>query len=91
MSLKYPKENRIYSDMENTNQRFYRESECHAKIENDRQNVRNDLGFEKKIYEQVYDPNEQYQELQGKLYRSEMNLDQKHFPMLREYEKAKMN
>lgn len=27
--------------------------------------------------------------MQGKHYRSEMNMDQRHFPMLREYEKAK--
>jgi len=31
MSLNYPKENRIFEDMQNTNSRFYRESECHAK------------------------------------------------------------
>lgn len=91
MSLNYPKEQRIFDDMENTNQRFYRESECHAKIGKDIEGIRNDLGFDKKIYEQVYDPNETYQQLQGKLYRSEMNIDQKHFPMLREYEKAKLN
>jgi hypothetical protein len=71
MSLNYPKENRIFEDMQNTNSRFYRESECHAKIDHDRTGIREDFGFEKKIYEQVYDPNEQYQQLQGKLYRSE--------------------
>ena len=52
MSLNYPKENRIFLDDENTNHRLYRESECHAKIKFDCQNVRNDLGFEKQIFEQ---------------------------------------
>jgi hypothetical protein len=89
MSLNYPKENRIFSDMENTNQRFYRESEAHAKIHIAGEGIREDFGFEKKIYEEVYDPNVNYQEIQGKMYRSELNIDQRHFPMLREYEKAK--
>jgi len=51
MSLNYPKENRIFEDMQNTNSRFYRESECHAKIDHDRTGIREDFGFEKKIYE----------------------------------------
>lgn len=71
MSLEYPKEHRIFEDMQNTNSRFYRESEAHAKINRDLTGIREDFGFEKKIYEKVYDPNEQYQQLQGKLYRSE--------------------
>ena len=58
MSLNYPKENRIFEDMKNTNERFYRESEAHAKIDHDLTGIREDFGFEKKIFEQVYDPNE---------------------------------
>ena len=75
MSLKYPKENRMYTDMENTNERFYRESEAHARIHKSRENIRQDFGFEKRIYMDVYDPNANYQEIQGKIYRSELNID----------------
>lgn len=46
----------MYADGENTNKRYYRESECHAKIMLDCENVRNDLGFEKQIYEEMHDP-----------------------------------
>lgn len=38
----------------------------------------------------MHDPEAAFQEIQGKLYRSDLNNDQRHFPMLREYEKAKM-
>ena len=71
MSLNYPKEKRMFEDMQNTNDRWYRESEAHARIGQDKAHMREDFGFEKKIYEQVYDPNEQYQQMQGKMYRSE--------------------
>lgn len=71
MALPYPKENRIFEDEKNMNERLYRESEAHAKIFHDKQNLRQDFGLEKKIYEQTYDPMETYQEIQGKLYRSE--------------------
>ena len=71
MALNYPKENRIFVDDQNANNRLYRESECHAKIKFDCQNVRNDLGFEKLIYEDMHDPNETFQEIQGKIYKSE--------------------
>lgn len=47
MALQYPKKDRMYTDGENANKRYYRESECHAKIGHDIENVRNDLGFEK--------------------------------------------
>ena len=47
MALKYPKENRIYDDMANSNNRFYRESESHAKMINDQEFLRADFGFEK--------------------------------------------
>lgn len=57
MSLNYPKENRIFADLENTNSRLYRESECHRRIDLDTEHIRNDLGPEKKIFEQIYDPN----------------------------------
>ena len=51
MSLNYPKQNRIFEDSENTNHRVYRESERHRKIEIDTEHIRNDMGFEKKIFE----------------------------------------
>ena len=57
MAVNYPKENRMYTDDENANKRFYRESECHAKIAFDCSNVRKDMGFEKYIYEDIHDPN----------------------------------
>ena len=47
----------MYTDDENANKRFYRESECHAKIAFDCSNVRKDMGFEKYIYEDIHDPN----------------------------------
>jgi hypothetical protein len=53
------------------NDRVYRESESHAKIHHANQMLRQDFGFEKKIYEHTYDPMDTYQEIQGKLYRSE--------------------
>jgi ribose 1,5-bisphosphokinase PhnN len=59
MALNYPKDNRIFEDLENINKRIYRESECHAKIDTDTEHIRNDRGFEKKIFEQIYDPNDQ--------------------------------
>ena len=71
MALKYPKENRIYDDMANSNNRFYRESESHAKMTNDQEFLRADFGFEKQIYEDTHDPAMMNQEIQGKLYRSE--------------------
>ena len=71
MALPYPKHNRMYTDGENANKRYYRESECHAKILQDTSNVRNDLGFEKQIYEEMHDPDQFNQELQGKLYQNE--------------------
>lgn len=46
MSLNYPKENRIFTDAENVNKRFYRESEQHVKLKRDGEFVRNDLGFD---------------------------------------------
>lgn len=71
MALQYPKENRMYTDNINDNGRFYRESEAHARIDQSNNMLREDFGFEKKIYEHIHDPNETYQEIQGKLYRSE--------------------
>lgn len=71
MSLAYPRENRIYEDEKNVNDRLYRESESHAKVYHADKNLREDFGFEKKIYENVHDPNDAFQEIQGKLYRSE--------------------
>lgn len=46
MALKYPKENRVFEDMANSNQRFYRESESHAKIHHDVKGMRENFGFE---------------------------------------------
>ena len=60
MTLNYPKENRIFEDMRNTNDRFYRESETHAKVEQNKEILREDFGFEKKIYEHIHDPNQSY-------------------------------
>lgn len=71
MALNYPKENRVFEDMANTNNRFYRESEAHSKINHDQKGLRDNFGFENKIYEETYDPNSLNQEIQGKLYRSE--------------------
>jgi len=71
MSVLYPTKNRIFTDDINSNNRFYRESEAHAKIKNDTINVRNDLGFEKQIYEEMHDPEVTNQEIQAKLYKSE--------------------
>ena len=71
MSLKYPRDQRMFEDRENSNERFYRESEAHARINISRENIREDFGFEKKIYEEEYDPNQYYQDLQSKLYRSQ--------------------
>lgn len=71
MTLQYPKSNRMFTDSNNDNGRLYRESEAHAKIFQSNEMLREDFGFEKKIYENIHDPNENYQELQGKLYRSE--------------------
>jgi hypothetical protein len=53
----------MFTDDENANKRYYRESECHAKIAHDSVNVRNDLGFEKQIYEDIHDPNQTFQEI----------------------------
>jgi len=61
----------MYDDMKNSNDRFYRESEIHGRLFIADENLRTNCGFEKKIYEQLHDPNEQFQELQGKMYRSE--------------------
>lgn len=71
MALKYPKENRIFIDATNTNQRFYRESEAHARIHHDEEHIREDMGFEKMLYEETHDPNKTFQDMQGKHYRSE--------------------
>lgn len=71
MALQYPKKDRMFTDGENANRRYYRESECHAKIAFDCEAVRNDLGFEKQIYEETHDPNATFQEIQGKMYKSE--------------------
>ena len=71
MALNYPKENRVFEDMANTNNRFYRESEAHSKINHDQKGLRENFGFENQIYEETYDPNSLNQEIQGKLYRSE--------------------
>ena len=56
MALQYPKKDRLFVDMVNSNQRLYRESEIHARIEHDMQGMREDLGFEKQIYEELHDP-----------------------------------
>jgi len=40
MALEYPKKDRIFIDDENVNQRFYRESEAHAKIHHDCEQIR---------------------------------------------------
>ena len=71
MALNYPQENRIFEEMRNTNDRFYRESETHAKVHLAKEMLREDFGFEKKIYEHIHDPGQSYQEIQGKMYRSE--------------------
>ena len=71
MAIEYPRENRIFEDERNMNDRFYRESEAHARIHLSNQILRTEFGLEKKIYEHTHDPMETYQELQGKLYRSE--------------------
>lgn len=71
MAVNYPKTNRMFTDGENANQRYYRESECHAKIGHDCEAVRNDLGFEKQIYEETHDPNATFQEIEGRMYKSE--------------------
>jgi hypothetical protein len=71
MALKYPKTNRMFDDMENSNQRLYRESEAHAKMNFDQEFLRADFGFEKQIYEETHDPAILNQEIQGKIYRSE--------------------
>ena len=47
MALKYPKENRIFEEMKNSNNRFYRESETHARVNHDHEYMRSDFGFEK--------------------------------------------
>jgi len=60
MALQYPKENRMFEDMENSNHRIYRESEAHAKIEKDKGYMREDFGFEKQLYEETHDPNQTY-------------------------------
>ena len=60
MALQYPKENRMFGDMENSNKRIYRESEAHAKIEHDKAYMREDFGFEKQLYEETHDPNQTY-------------------------------
>ena len=57
MALKYPLDKRIFEDRENINERIYRESESHIKINISKHRIREDMGFEKKIYEEVYDPN----------------------------------
>lgn len=45
MSINYPKENRMYTDDLNSNNRFYRESEQHGKLCLDMQVIRTDMGF----------------------------------------------
>lgn len=70
MAINYPRENRIFDDRENSNHRFYRESEAHGRNYIAYENLRADFGFEKKIYEQMQDPSEAYQEIQAKMYRS---------------------
>ncbi len=57
--------------MANSNQRFYRESEAHAKIHIDELGIREDMGFEKMLYEETHDPTKTFQEMPGKHYRSE--------------------
>ena len=47
MSIKYPKENRMYTDDINSNLRLYRESEQHGKIYHDTLGIRTDQGFQK--------------------------------------------
>ena len=73
MSLNYPRSTskRMFMDNENTNNRFYRESEAHAKVYIAGENLREDFGFEKRIYEHTHDPSDTFQEIQGKMYRSE--------------------
>jgi hypothetical protein len=60
MSINYPKENRMYTDDINTNLRLYRESEQHGKIYHDTLGIRTDQGFQKQIYEEIFDPEKAY-------------------------------
>jgi hypothetical protein len=55
MALQYPKENRIFTDKENTNHRLYRESEVHSRVNRDADFMREDMGFEKMIYQENFD------------------------------------
>lgn len=63
MAVNYPKDNRMYDDCLNSNQRFYRESEIHGRLFIADEHMRENFGYEKKIYEQLNDPNEQFQEI----------------------------
>ena len=63
MALEYPKNKefvRLFTDDENHNKRFYRESEAHAKIFHDCEQIRENMGFEKLIYEEPHDPDQVY-------------------------------
>ena len=72
MSIVYPTKNRLYSDGINSNNRWYRESEAHAKITTDRGAlIVREGGFDKQIYEDMHDPDAVEQDIQAKLYKSE--------------------
>ena len=56
MALNYRKEGRLFEELKNNNERLYRESETHARVFIANEALREDFGFEKKIYEEVHDP-----------------------------------
>ena len=66
MSLNFPRNNRLFEELENSNRRIYRESETHVKILHDRANIRKDLGFGDVLYEEPHDPEKYLESLNKK-------------------------
>lgn len=64
MAINYVKgDHRLFEEKANLNNRYYRESETHAKVHLANERLREDFGFEKRIYEELHDANQTYQEI----------------------------